>query len=363
MAKRILITGFNREQCNRDFYLRKELKILNSHYSLIRCLEDMGWVVDQRPVSIGEDLSLYDEVVVYLHSTNSFCQYIYDGLYAIAARPNCIMAFDDWQVNQVMDNIRRYGQELTTRIRDPYRDYIFDLYMGDSSKDKVMSHEKDLIAGVERVMAKTNRLMVCAFAGGDLTKLNTGWDASRMFQYNPNPYNLNRRPENNFGEDSIGLDSFFSDEPVKERSWVFSSLMHDKTRKWLEKKNAKWPVNIYGSRRGKNKSERVTEPEMCNVYQKNWGCLMPVYYHAGSGWWRSRVQQVVDVGSILFCENEEGKVYGEAFTNLSVPEIEGMSDQSLQNLASAQRECLYDNHPLDKSVQRQEITRVLEANK
>ena len=32
-------------------------------------------------------------------------------------------------------------------------------------------------------------------------------------------------------------------------------------------------------------------------------------------------------------------------------------------LASAQRECLYDNHPLDKSVQRKEITRVLEANK
>ena len=114
MAKRILITGFNREQCNRDFYLRKELKILNSHYSLSRCLEDMGWEVDQRPISIGEDLSSYDEVVVYLHSSNSFCQYIYDGLYAIAARPNCIMAFDDWQVNQVMDNIRRYGQELTT---------------------------------------------------------------------------------------------------------------------------------------------------------------------------------------------------------------------------------------------------------
>lgn len=361
--KKILITGLNREQCNRDFYLRKELKILNSQYSLIRCLEDMGWEVEQRAVNIGEDLSSYDEVIVYLHSTNAFCQHIYDGLYAISARPNCILAFDDWQVNQVLDNIRRYKDEFDTGIRDPFRNYIFDLYIGSSDRQTVINHTSHYIAGLSQILGRTNRLMVCAFAGGDLNKMKTGWDVNRMFQYNPNPYNLNRRPENNFGEDSVGLDSFLSDEPTKDRAWVFSSLMHDKTRKWLEKKNAKWPVNIYGSRRGKNKSERVTEPEMCKVYQKNWGCLMPVYYHAGSGWWRSRVQQVVDVGSILFCEQDEGKVYGEAFTNLSVNEIENMSEESLKNLASMQRECLYDNHPLDKNVQRQELTRVLEANK
>lgn len=365
MAKRILITGLNREQCHRDFYLRKELKILNSHYSLIRCLEDMGWTVDQRPVNIGEDLSSYDEVIVYLHSTNSFCQYIYDGLYAISARPDCILAFDDWQINQVLDNVRRYSEELKDGVRDPFRAYLFDLYMGSSDKEKVVSHKSHYIAATEQVMSRKNRLMICAFAGGDLTKLGTDWSTQRMFQYNPNPYNLNRRPANNFGVESVSLDSFFGDEEVvtKDRSWVFSSLMHDKTRKWLEKKNAKWPVNIYGSRRGKNKSERVTEPEMCKVYQKNWGCLMPVYYHAGSGWWRSRVQQVVDVGSILFCENEEARIYGEAFMDLTVADIEGMSEQSLTNLAAMQYECLYDNHPLDKNVQRKEITRVLEATK
>jgi len=364
MVKRILITGMNREQCNRDFYLRKELKILNSHYSLIRCLEDMGWEVEQRAVSIGEDLSRYDEVIVYLHSTNAFCQHIYDGLYAISARPNCVLAFDDWQVDQVLENIRRYEIELTTKNRDPYRDYIFDLYVGDSSKEKVMSHEKDLIDGAQRVMSRQNRLMVCSFQGGDLTRLKTGWSLDRMFQYDPNPYNLNRRPENNFGEESIGIDAFMNEpDDSKTRSWVFSSLMHDKTRKWLEKTGARWPVNIYGSRRGKNKSERVTEPEMCKVYQKNWGCLMPEYYHAGSGWWRSRVQQVVDVGSILFCAGAEGQVYGDAFTGLSVSRIEGMDEESLIALARRQRECLYDNHPLDKSRQRRELTRVLDAER
>jgi len=361
--KKILITGMNREQCNRDFFLRKELKILNSQYSLIRCLEDMGWEVEQRAVTIGEDLSKYDEVIVYLHSTNAFCQHIYDGLYAISARPNCILAFDDWQINQVLNGIYRYRAELVDKISDPYRDYIFNLYIGDSSKEKVISHEQDYINACNIIISKTNRLMICAFAGGDLNKMNIGWNIERMFQYNPNPYNMNRRPENNFGEDAPALSMFFdtSENIVKNRSWVFSSLMHDKTRKWLEKKNAKWPINIYGSRRGKNKSERVIEPEMCKVYQANWGCLMPVYYHAGSGWWRSRVQQVVDVGSILFCEDIEGMVYGEAFTGLNINEIENMSDIELSTLAKRQYECLYTNHPLDKNVQCNEITCILEA--
>ena len=361
--KKILITGMNREQCNRDFFLRKELKILNSQYSLIRCLEDMGWEVEQRAVTIGEDLSNYDEVIVYLHSANSFCQNIYDGLYAISARPNCILAFDDWQINQVLDNIRRYRDELVTKIRDPYRDYIFNLYIGNSSKEKVMKHEQDYINGCDLVLAKNNRLMICAFTGGDLNKMKTGWSIERMFQYNPNPYNMNRSPNNNFGEDATALSMFFdtAENVIKTKSWVFSSLMHDKTRKWLEKKNTKWLVNIYGSRRGKNKSERVIESEMCKVYQKNWGCLMPVYYHAGSGWWRSRVQQVVDVGSILFCEDTEGKIYGEAFTGLNINEIENMSDTELSLLAKRQYECLYANHPLNKHVQREEITRLLDA--
>ena len=68
---KILITGFNKEQCTKDYYLGKELKILNSHYSLIRCLEDMGHEIEQRTVSIGEDLSGYDKVIIYLSSVKS----------------------------------------------------------------------------------------------------------------------------------------------------------------------------------------------------------------------------------------------------------------------------------------------------
>ena len=53
---KILITGMNKNQTTKDFYLRQQLKVVPSHYSLIRCLEDMGHDVEQRLVKIGENL-------------------------------------------------------------------------------------------------------------------------------------------------------------------------------------------------------------------------------------------------------------------------------------------------------------------
>jgi hypothetical protein len=363
--KKILITGMNREQNKEDYFQTKELKILNSHYSLIRCLKDIGFEVEQRPVTIGEDLSSYYEVIVYLHSIQSFCQHLYDGLYAIAARPNCILSFDDWQINQIIGSIITYKDNLINeKTTNPFRKYLLDLYQGNSDEATILKYKADYLKACDIILSRQNRMLICSFAGGDLTKLKSGWSSDRMFQYNPNPYNLNRRPETNYGE-PIDITSFCDDNNInpesKIKSWIFSSLVQNKTRKWLDNQNTNWPITIFGGRRGQFKSERVTEPEMCRIYNKHWGCLMPTYYHAGSGWWRSRVQQVVDAHSILYCEDNEGIIYGEAFTKMKISDIEQMDIDQLQKLANYQRECLYDNHPLDKSIQKNELKKVLES--
>ena len=54
---KILITGMNKNQCTENFYLRQQLSVVPSHYSLMRCLKDMGREVEQRLVKIGEDHS------------------------------------------------------------------------------------------------------------------------------------------------------------------------------------------------------------------------------------------------------------------------------------------------------------------
>lgn len=366
MSKKILITGMNKLQCTKDFFLKQQLQVVPSHYSTIRCLEDMGYEVEQRPVRLGEDLSGYDEVIVYIHSIQAFCQYLWAGLYAVHARPNCILAFDDWQFTQIYSTIETYKEKLIEGDEGVFRQYLFDLWQGEEDKETVMKYKEQYIDACNIITSKDNRLMVSAFAGGDLSTLNLNWKEENVFPFNPNPYHLNRRSDNGYGTGSIALDGFFGDTPAKEMKWNFASLVQEKTRKWLKAQQPddwKWEIVYYGAKRGKYKSERKTEPEMVKVFEQQWGCLMPGYFHAGSGWWRARPLQVADAGSIIIGDKPEMMVYyqDDALAGLRVQDVEAMDATQLAQTAKAQRDALYDNHPLNTSVQQEEMKRVLEA--
>jgi len=366
MAKKILITGMNALQTRRDGFLKQELQVVPSHYSVIRVLEDMGYEVEQRPVELGEDLSKYDDVIIYIHSIQAFCQRLYSGLYAISNRPNCIIAFDDWQINQIYESFSTYLKDLSENSDKPFREYLLELYQGKEDLDTIKKFKQQYVDACNIVLSKSNRLLVSAFDHGDLSLLNLEWDPNRVFRFNPNPYHLNRTPKNGYGEESA-LSVFMSNDVEPEskiRAWNFASLVQKKTQKWLKQQNVKkWNINFYGARRGMEvKQERLTESDMCAIYNSQWGCLMPGYFHSGSGWWRARPLQVADAGSILVCDLKEGKVYGEAY-DLTADKVEGMTLGELIATAKNQKECLYAKHPLDRSVTRSEFSAVLEASK
>ena len=366
MSKKILITGMNKLQCTKDFFLKQQLQVVPSHYSTIRCLEDMGYEVERRPVRLGEDLSGYDEVIVYIHSIQAFCQYLWAGLYAVHARPNCILAFDDWQFKQIYSTIETYKEKLMEDDEGVFRQYLFDLWQGEEDKETVMKYKEQYIDACNIITSKENRLMVSAFAGGDMSTLELNWKEENVFPFNPNPYHLNRRSDNGYGTGVMALDGFFGDTPDKEMKWNFASLVQEKTRKWLKAQQPddwKWEIVYYGAKRGKYKSERKTEPEMVKVFEQQWGCLMPGYFHAGSGWWRARPLQVADAGSIIIGDKPEMMVYyqDEALAGLRVQDVEAMDATQLAQTAKAQRDALYDNHPLNTFVQQEEMTRVLRA--
>lgn len=366
MGKKILVTGMNAAQCKRDYFLGQEIKVVPSHYAMLRCLEDLGYEVEQRAVAIGEDLSGYDEVVVYLHSIQSFCQRLWAGLYTISARPDAIFAFDDWQVNQIYDSFRNYLDDLKESTDKAFREYLFELYQGKESPELVKSFRSSYEQACELVLAKRNRLLISAFAGGDVGLLNLGWQTDQVFTFNPNPYHLNRSPNNNYGE-PMNIISFVEENVApadKELAWNFASLVQHKTGKWLKTQNPEswsWPVNYYGQRRGENKQERLIEADMCRVYNRMWGCLMPGYFHSGSGWWRARPLQVADAGSILVCDDKEGMIYGDAYVGVRARDVEQMDLTQLTDLAKRQHDCIYDNHPLDKNITQREIQMILGA--
>lgn len=334
---KILITGMNKLQCTEDFYTSQQLKVVPSHYSLIRCLRDMGHEVEQRVVNIGENLDAYDKVIVYIHNPAGFAAFVYNALYTIARRRDCILAFDDWQTDSIYSGL--------LALRDPeklFRKYVLESHT--NIPEDVEKWEKDFIEALDLIQSKQNRMLISAFRGGDPTLL-LDYPRNKIFTFNPNPYHLNRK------SNALVV------EP-KERIFNFAGLMQDKTKKWLKAQGINdndWPLMKYGSR--KDGQDRVTEDVMVNIYACHWGILMPGYFHAGSGWWRARPLQVADAGSILIGDPDEMFIYYEddALANVKAKDLIDMCDKELEDLAAAQREALYRLHPLDKNIEKAEL--------
>ena len=362
--KKILITGLNKAQITKDYFTGQQLKIVPSHYSLIRGLEDMGYEVEQRYVALGEEKQDYEQVIIYLHSPASFCQNLYQGLYALSIYPDAILAFDDWQVDQIYNNLSKFAEDLVNKPDDYcFRQFLLDQQFVKYDLETYKNYKQVYIDAVNIIMNNNNKFLISAFAGGDISQL--GIKSNRIFTFNPNPYHFNRTPENDFlsGENSL----FDSAEPIKPEykklEWNFASLMQNKTKKWLKQQNINWPVNMYGQMKGEEKNERLTEDKMCRVYHEQWGCLMPGYFHEKSGWWRARPLQVADAGSILVGNSSELEIFykDKELSSHKASDIEAMDLQQLINTARRQREALYDNHPLDKRVMQNELERIFNA--
>ena len=385
--KKLLITGFNRNQCTRKYYLyNSRLKIVPSHYSLYNCLHDMGYEVEHRMVELGEDLSHYDDVIVFIAGPRQLVTTtLFNGLYAIAKRPDAILAYDDWQAPDLFKGVQK--------CQDP-KELTCDFILGVNkvTREELEPYMVDFAKAIDVIVQKKSRILVSAFQTGHLNDKENygphllfgdiGYPEDRLFVYNPNPYHRNRTPASpghEGPEDPHHVPSMLSMddvvEHVKERRFNFASLVQSKTKKWLkaqgvnvknlDKEEAKihhWTVDMYGSKADSQK--RLTEDEMCLTFARNWGCLMPGYEHAGSGWWRARPLQVADAGAILIGDRKELEVYygkDYPFFDLRAEDIIHLTDEELSALADAQREALYKYHPLDKSVQQEELRRVLEA--
>ena len=368
---KILITGMNKNQCTENFYLRQQLSVVPSHYSLMRCLKDMGHEVEQRLVKIGEDLSSYDEVIVFLASPRQALQLaFYNGLWAIHSSPNCVLAFDDWQTDDIYKGIATCTDELS--LLKEFTINQTKMVDHDCSLELLQPHTDALLGAVKTIGEKKNRLLLSVFSGGDVSKL-LEYPSDLVFSYNPNPYHRNRIPGDRgdiaFSEMAIleqQTNPYLSAEldtvrpAKKEYKFNFASLVQGKTAKWLKKqKISKWEIEFFGSR--KDHQRRLSEGDMCKVYGEQWGCLMPGYFHAGSGWWRARPLQVADAGSILIGEPSEMIIYykDEQLAKLTANQVEAMTLQQLIEVAMAQRDAIYKHHPLDKRIQQLEIAALL----
>jgi len=340
--KKILVTGFTRAACTRDFHKTSQIGLCTAHYSFVECLEDMGWQVDQRPVTAGEDLSKYDKVVVFMMHISPFNTYMYGGLWAISQRPDVLLAIEDWQSPK---NINTWAKDVDKTLASITNDYYINNVVAEKElKPEWKSAFRDALS---TIASGTRPVTMPTHLGGDYKMLFPNWDQDKIHSWFAPAYTLHREVSPSLFE-----------EP-KQRVYNFAGLIQSETEKWFNKvtDNATWQIMQYGSKT--KKQRRLTEQEMMTTFKDQWGVLMAGYWHAGSGWWRARPQQTADVGSILICEDKEGAIFGDPYVGLTCAKLEGMSDEQLIKLAFDQKEAYYSSQPMDKSITRRQIEEYL----
>jgi hypothetical protein len=354
--KKVLVTGFSRAACTRDFHKNSQIGLSTSHYSFVKCLEDMGYEVDQRRVEIGEDLSGYHRIFVFLMHISPFDTNIYNSLWTIANYDDkTVLCLEDWQSPS---NISKWGVDIDHTVKSITNQY----YVDNVVYEECFCEEwrKDFTKAFEIVSKMDKQLFLPTFLGGNIKILFPEWQEDKLNSWYPPPYHLHRKPGNWDGEGAGSITDFFAEEPKKEEVWNFAGLIQSETEKWFNRvtKDATWPIQQYGSK--SKKQTRLTETEMVQTFQSHWGILMPGYYHAGSGWWRVRPQQVADVGSIIVGDQKEADVlYGKEVQMLTCAEVEAMSETTRKDVAAFQTEKFYEHQPLDKNITQEQLKKVL----
>lgn len=274
-----------------------------------KCLEEAGYDVDRREIKVGEDLDKYDRIITTIHSSSSISSVHYlRVMNMLYQRPDAICMVDDWQTRGIF-------KEFETFVKEPsklFREYNMNKF---KDSDKV---DKDAI--LLRMASFKHKILTPLTGIGDISEL--GLPTNLIVRIDPSPY-------------FEGYKFNKVNSSCKACNWVCACL-EDKSS-WLKKQGFKWDVLEYGN---KNKGQpRVTEAELTQVYADNWGIISPKHNVNKTGWFRVRFLLARDTESILFCDGDEAKCYGDAY-NISIRQVEEGTDLDRYKIAEAQRDCL-----------------------
>lgn len=404
---KILMSGFTSLQVGPE--RRGDIRKIDVPGTIAAKLREGGHDVDWRPVSLGEDLDGYDAAWVNLARPISMNSRVgaLGAMWTLAQGVPCVGYYDDWQSPITVQNdfsimsrrpgfVQKHiidskalrlaaGVTVATYLdRAPAlaeaergRAVLRDLEY--SEKDIAELHAyrffeergvtpDDMYARVETHRPQLERL-ISAMADG------ARWSAGMvpvcpMYRWGDRSVVQRILPAGS--ADLIPLDpseiaydvvESWRDEdyrrggerdttPEKKREWLLAALVaHDG---WLKKQKFEWPVWNTGSRnmiKKMGKGERLfAEIDVVQKYAEHWGILSPPYReHAGSGWWRSRFIYAAATSSVLVGHPTEVGALGAPY-DVTISEVEAMSDATLVGLAERQAEVMAEYAPLDGDI-------------
>jgi hypothetical protein len=238
----------------------------------------LGHQVDHRAVELGEDLSIYDKVFVYLYPLDKNAVDPAGAVYALAQRKDAYVCLDDW------------------------------------SFQKILPTWKDDI-DMEDIQSRT--WLAPLFPWGNIAKMNL--PVAKIQAWDPSP--------------------LYAMPPVhkvawkqRKAEWYNASLSKD-SHEWAAKQELTWPIHAIG---GKSLGQpRILESDVVWQYGSYKGVLCPTYSHAGCGWWRVRYLHAAAAGCVLGGNPLELNMIGPSYS-FTLKGLEMMDDENLEHLAGLQ---------------------------
>lgn len=270
----ILITGVTETHVNHPDRA-SSTKFISIPELMSNGFMSLGHQVDHRAVEIGEDLSMYDKVFVYVYPLDHNAIHPDNAVYTLTQRPDAYVCLDDWAFQ------------------------------------KVLPTWKDAIDLTKFVWVAP------LFPWGNIKKMNLPIDNIKA--WDPSP--LYKMPA-------------VKKLPWKERAtaWYNASLSKD-AHDWAARQGTRWPIySIGGKALGQH---RILESDVVWQYGSFKGVLCPTYSHAGCGWWRVRYLHAAAAGCILGGNPLELNMIGPSYS-FTLSGIEMMDDESLYHLALMQ---------------------------
>jgi hypothetical protein len=321
---KILVTGITKQQCGGGTALGYEP--VSDLY--VKALRKAGAEVEHRQWQLGEDPTEYDALMIgqvpfFSIASNS----LYHALDAIASAEEqgvpWLTYLDDWRFTQLFSN-------LATHLRHPHQ-LTKPFFKSRVSYDWACQPEV-----TERLMRVTQRLaesawpitIVPAFTWGDHSIF------SKRLTMSPEVICADVSPF------ATRYEIPYRDINFRKKAWVLGTVSNQLA--WLESLELKWPLDHIGTKTSRA-PVKMPEPELVARYGENWGVLSPPYKAIlGSGWWRNRFVYAARAGAILYCDPGEAADLGDAYSLLSIHEIEQLTSQELNEISIEQSKAFFE---------------------
>lgn len=325
---KILVTGPIANTTDKEYSnKRSRIKSQMSHDALIEILTRLGHIVTCKPVEIGEDLSMYDDLLIVAASFESNLSLFTDGvLYAISKFPNFKVTFNDWRVKQAYN----YFTTDKNYVDGSFKNLINKRH--DNKERLFESHKEDLRAGHEILKERNNTILFPAYNSANLDLLNFD---NPTIGFNPDKF------VNHSLRESKGL--------PKEKRHILASVskpnwsFYQKISPLFKGKDddyqipSKWPVELYGNWSKQFGGRLVTEDDLFDIIDQSMTCILPTYSTIrGVGMWRPRHRSCYESKTIVICDEFEASFLGDGYNKYSFDEIESLNDIQLKQLAELQ---------------------------